>query len=50
MFHYDRIEITKAIDVVKSKTSKECEICSHWCFSNLNHLLENSLLDDRGYI
>ena len=33
MLHYDRIDISKAIDPAKSKNSKECMICYHWFFN-----------------
>ena len=94
MLHYDRINVSKGIDVANSSNSKECTIWDYWFFNhgfqdsicnvrhdltilyhNLSdtaiitirnvfylciihyinksdaiHLLENSMLDDCGYI
>ena len=33
MLNYDRIDISKGIDLAKSNNSKECMIC-HYCFFN----------------
>ena len=32
MLHYDSINISEEIDLVKSKSSKECEIFNYWRF------------------
>ena len=32
MLEYDRIDISKGIDINTTKTSKECEICHYWYF------------------
>ena len=34
MLCYDRIDITKGIDLAKSNNSKECMICCHYWFFN----------------
>ena len=34
MLYYDRIEISKGINVNKTNASKECEICHYWYFLN----------------
>ena len=31
--HYDRIDISEKIDLVKSNKSKECMICHYWFFN-----------------
>ena len=32
MLEYDRIDILEGIDINKTNASKECDICSYWCF------------------
>ena len=32
MLEYDRIDISKGIDINKTSASKECGICHHWYF------------------
>ena len=34
MLYYDRIDISKGIDLAKSNNSKECMICHHWFFNH----------------
>ena len=34
MLEYDRINISEEIDVDKTNTSKECDICHYQCLSN----------------
>ena len=34
MLYYDRIDISKGIDLVKSNKSKECMICNNWFFNH----------------
>ena len=34
MIYYDRIDISKGIDVNKTSGSKECDICHYWYFLN----------------
>ena len=34
MLHYDRVNISKAIDLAKSNNSKECMICRYLFFNN----------------
>ena len=34
MLYYDRIDVSKAIDVNKTSASKECDICHYWYFLN----------------
>ena len=36
MLEYDRIDISEGIDINKTNTSKECDICHYWCFLNEN--------------
>ena len=34
MMYYDRIDISKGIDLVKSNNSKECTILHYWIFNH----------------
>ena len=34
MLYYDRIDVSEGIDVNKTSTSKECDICHYWYFLN----------------
>ena len=39
MLEYDRIDISKRIDINKTSGSKKCNICHYWYFldKNFNH-------------
>ena len=34
MLYFDRIEVSKEIDVKKASKSKECDVCHYWYFLN----------------
>ena len=34
MLYYYRIDVSEGIDVVKTRKSKECDICNYWYFLN----------------
>ena len=36
MLEYDRIDISEGIDINKTNTSKECDICHYWYFLDKN--------------
>ena len=36
MLEYDRINISDEIDINKTNSSKECDICLYWYFLNKN--------------
>ena len=40
--HYDRIDISKGIDVNKTSASKECIICNYWCFLDKESRLQRA--------
>ena len=40
MLEYDRIDISKGIDINKTSASKECDICHYWYFLNKNFSFE----------
>ena len=35
MLKYDRIDISEAIDVNKTSTSRECDVCHYWYFKDI---------------
>ena len=43
MLEYDRIDISEGIDIKKTNTSKECEICHHWYFKDIGFKYESYL-------
>ena len=43
MLEYDRINISKGIDVNKTSLSKECDICRYWSFKNIGFKCEKYL-------
>ena len=40
MLEYDRIGISEGIDVNKTNTSKECDICHYWYFKDIGFKYE----------
>ena len=34
MLYFDRIDISKGMDVIKTSASKECNSCHYWYFLN----------------
>ena len=40
MLEYDRIDISEAIDIDKTNSSKECKICHYWYFNNVSFKYE----------
>ena len=36
MLYYDRIDVSKGIDVNKTSGSKECDVCHYWYFLNFS--------------
>ena len=45
MLEYDRIGVSKGIDVNKTSASKECDICHHWYFKDIGFKYEPYLHD-----
>ena len=37
MLEYDRIDISKGIDINKTNASKECDICHYWYFKDIGY-------------
>ena len=35
MLKYDRIDISEAIDVNKTSSSRECDVCHYWYFKDI---------------
>ena len=46
MLEYDRIDISKGIDINKTDESKECAICHYWYFLDKNFDFEPHLCND----
>ena len=40
MPEYDRIDISKGIDIIKTNALKECDICHYWYFLDKNFKYE----------
>ena len=40
MLKYERIDISKGIDVNKTNLSKECDTCHYWYFKNIGFKYE----------
>ena len=38
MIYYDRIDVSKGIDVNITNASKECHVCHYWYFLNFNQV------------
>ena len=34
MLYFDRIDVSKGIDIIKTSALKECDICHYWFFLN----------------
>ena len=34
MLYYDRIDLSEEVDIDKTNSSKDCDICHYWCFLN----------------
>ena len=43
MLEYDRIDISKGIDINKTSKSKECKVCHYWYFKNIGFKYEPHL-------
>ena len=43
MLEYDKLDISQGIDINKTKTSKECDICHYWYFLDRNFKYERYL-------
>ena len=40
MLEYDRIDISEGIDIIKTRASKECDICHYWYFKDIGFKYE----------
>ena len=45
MLEYERIDISEGIDVNKTNSSKEFDICHYWCFKDIGFKYEPYLCD-----
>ena len=46
MLEYERIDISEGIDVNKTNSSKECDICYYWYFKDIGFKYEPYLCND----
>ena len=46
MLEYDRIDVSKGIDVNKTSTTKECDIYHYWYFKDIGFKCEPYLCND----
>ena len=49
MLEYDRIDVSKGIDVHQTSASKECEICHYWYFKDIGFKCEPYLCNDSWF-
>ena len=47
MLCFDRIDVSKGIDVNKANTSKECDICHYWYFLNYSFKFQPNVFNRR---
>ena len=40
MLRYQKIDVSEGIDVNKTSTSKECEVCHYWFFKDIGFKFE----------
>ena len=40
MLQYEKIDVSKEIDINKAGLSKECELCHYWCFKIIGFKFE----------
>ena len=43
MLQYEKIDVSKGIDVNKTSASKECELCHYWFFKDVRFKLEEDV-------
>ena len=43
MLQYQKIDISEGIDLNKTSTSKECELCHYWIFKHVGLKLEENV-------
>ena len=50
MLRYEKIDVSKGIDVNKTSASKECERCHHWFFNNVGFKVEEHVCNVMIYL
>ena len=50
MLYYDRIDVSKRIDVNKTSASKECDICHYWYFLNYSFKFQPNVRNRCHYL
>ena len=46
MLYFDRIDVSKGIDVNDTSGSKECDTCHHWYFLNYSFKFQPNICID----
>ena len=46
MLRYQKINISEGIDVNKTSTSKECEVCHYWFFKDIGFIFEEHVCNN----
>ena len=46
MLCYDRIDISEGIDVNKTITSKECDVCHYWYYLNYSFKFQPNVCNE----
>ena len=46
MLWYQKIDISEGIDINKTNTSKECELCHYWFFKDIGFKFEEHVCDN----
>ena len=50
MLKYEKIDVSEGINVNKTSTSKECELCSHWFFKDVGFKFEENVCNSCHYL
>ena len=50
MLYFDRIEVSEGIDVNKTSSSKECDICHYWYFLNYSFKFQPNVCNRCHYL
>ena len=50
MLYFDRIDVSEGIDVNKTSSSKECDICHYWYFLNYSFKFQPNVCNRCHYL
>ena len=46
MLQYDRIDVSKEIDINETSASKECDVCHYWYFKDVGYKFQPYVSND----